>query len=189
MITKANTPRSNTRSATCANLPLMEPRSERLFYERQSFKQRRIRVLVAIPPLILTLLAIWQVGLGHPFGKQPMSNARIVGWTIFLWLVYLRLLTVRLVTEVRAGELLVSMRGLWRSRKIRSADIKSVEVVTVDAARDYGGYGIRSTRQGTAYLAGGNQGVRVELKRGLPVIVGSERAPELADAVNRVIHE
>jgi len=166
----------------------MEPRSERLFYERQSFRQWRIRLLLAIPPLILTLLAIWQVGLGHPFGKQPMSNGRMIGWAMFLWLVYLRLATVRLVTEVRAGELSVAMRGLWRSRKIPATDIKSVQVVSFDPARDYGGYGIRSTRQATAYLAGGNQGVRVELKRGLPVVVGSERARELADAVNRVIH-
>ena len=167
----------------------MEPPSDRLFYERQSFKQRRIRVLLAIPPLILTLLAIWQVGLGHPFGKQPMSNGRLIGWAIFLWLLYLRLATVRLVTEVRSGELSIAMRGLWRLRKIPAANIKSVQVVTFDPARDYGGYGIRSARQGTAYLAGGNQGVRVELKRGLPLIVGSEHARDLADAVNRVIHE
>jgi len=167
----------------------MRSRSDRLFYERQSFQQWRMRLLLAIPPVILTLLVIWQVGLGHSFGKQPMSNGRIVGWDIFLWLVYLRLVTVRLVTEVRAGQLSVSMRGLWRWRKIQGADIKSVQVITFDPARDFGGYGIRSTAQGTAYLAGGNQGVRLELKRGLPVIVGSQRAPKLADAINRVVQQ
>ena len=162
-------------------------RSDGLFYERQSFKQLRLRILVAIPPLILTLLAIWQVGLGHAFGKQPMSNGRIIGWAIFLWLIYLRLVTVRLVTEVRAAELSISMRGLWRSRKIPAADIKSAQVITFDAARDFGGSGIRPTRQGTAYLAGGNEGVRLELRRGSSVIVGSQRARELADAVHRLI--
>ena len=49
-------------------------------------------------------LLIWQVILGHPWGKQPMSNANVIGWTMFLWLIYFRLITVRLVTEVRDRE-------------------------------------------------------------------------------------
>ena len=63
----------------------------------------RLRILTAIPPVVMTLLAIWQVGLGHRWGKQPMSNAGVIGWAIFLWLVYLRLITVKLVTDLRHG--------------------------------------------------------------------------------------
>ena len=160
--------------------------SERLFYEAQTFRQRRLRLLLAIPPTIATLLMIWQVILGHHWGKRPMSNASLIGWTIFLWLVYLRLILVRLVTELRPNELLVSMRGLWRTRRVPLADIKSVEVVTFDPVRDYGGYGIRITRKGTAYIAGGHQGVRLELSKGTPIVIGSERSQDLADALRRV---
>lgn len=165
----------------------MNRKDDSLFYERQSFRLLRVRLLLLIPPVILTLLAIWQAGLGHTWGKQPMSNARLIGWSIFLWILYLRLATVRLVTEVTAGQLSVAMRGFWRSRHIPAADIKSVQVVVYDPARDYGGYGIRKTRQGTAYLAGGNEGVRVELKSGQPVIVGSQRPNELAEALGHLI--
>ena len=49
-------------------------------------------------------LLIWQVILGHPWGEHPMSNANVIGWTVFLWLIYFRLITVRLVTEVRKGD-------------------------------------------------------------------------------------
>src|SRR5260370_30223068 len=107
-------------------------KAERLFYEEQAFRQRRVRFLLAVPPSVLLLLVIWQVVLGHPWGNHPMSNASLIGWTIFLWLVYVRLARVRLVTELLPTELVVSMRGLWRSRRIPVNDIKSVEVITFD---------------------------------------------------------
>lgn len=165
----------------------MSRKPERLFYEEQTFRQRRTRLLLAVPPSILLLLVIWQVVLGHPWGKQPMSNASLIGWTIFLWLVYLRLILVRLVTELQPRDLLVSMRGLWRKRRIPLSNIKSVEVVKFEPVRDYGGYGIRTTRQGTAYIAGGNDGVRLQLAGGATVLIGSRQSKELADAINRSI--
>jgi hypothetical protein len=165
----------------------MSRKVEGLFYEEQTFRQRRIRILLAVPPSILLVLAIWQVVLGHPWGKHPMSNTSLIGWTIFLWLVYLRLVRIRLVTELRPSELLVSMRGLWRKRRIPLSDIKSLEVVKFDPVRDYGGYGIRITRHGTAYIAGGSDGVRLQLTGGATVLLGSQRSKELAGAIRRQI--
>jgi hypothetical protein len=156
-----------------------------LFRERQSFRQRRVRILLAIPPAAMLLLLVWQVILGHPWGTTPMSNAKIIGWTVFLWLVYLRLVTVGLVTQVGSGELTVGMRGLWRESHIPLNQIKSAKVVTFDAARDYGGYGIRTTRRGKAYIAGGNRGVRLELVKGGAALIGSARPEELLAAIHR----
>jgi hypothetical protein len=129
-------------------------------------------------------LLIWQVVLGHGWGKHPMSNADVVGWTVFLWLIYLRLINVRLVTEVRKGELIVRMRGLWRLRRVPLDRIQSVRTITHDIARDYGGYGIRSTREGKAYAARGGRGVRVTLVAGEKLVVGSQRPDELAAALS-----
>lgn len=128
----------------------------------------------------MLLLMIWQVVLGHPWGKAPMSNGNVIGWTIFLWLIYLRLITVRLVTEIRGGELIIAMRGLWRSRHVPLDRIQAVEMLDHDPVRDFGAYGIRSTRAGTAYLAGGGGGVRLTLSGGAKLVVGSHRADELA---------
>jgi len=128
---------------------------------------------------------IWQVVLGHPWGRHPMSNANVIGWTVFLWLVYVRLITVRLVTDVRDGELKVALRGFWRSRRVPLADIASVEAIAFDPVRDYGGYGIRSLRDGQAYVAGGGQGVRVRLSAGSSLVVGSQRAAELAAVLRK----
>ncbi|HME05462.1 MAG TPA: hypothetical protein VKG25_00370 [Bryobacteraceae bacterium] len=159
--------------------------SQPLFREVQRFPLRRAAIALAVPPCCMLILLVWQVLLGHPWGKEPMSNANVVGWTIFLWLIYLRLITVRLVTEVRNGELIVGMRGLWRSRRVRLSDIRSVEIVSFDPVHDYGGYGIRSNREGPAYIASGSRGVRVTLSAGEKLLVGSQRADELAKVVSR----
>jgi len=160
-------------------------RAQPFFQEVQSFRLKRPRILLAIPPVSMLLLLIWQVILGHPWGRQPLSNASVVGWTIFLWLVYLRLVTVRLVTEVRPGEVSVAMRGFWRERHIPLTEIKAAQAVTYDAARDWGGYGIRTTRRGQAYIAGGNRGVRLKLAKGGMILIGSERPEEMVLAINR----
>jgi hypothetical protein len=156
-----------------------------LFREVQSFRVTRLRILLAIPPASMLLLLVWQVILGHPWGKHPMSNASIIGWEIFLWVVYLRLVTVRLVTEVHPHEISVAMRGFWRERHILLSEIKAVEVIGYDAARDWGGYGIRTTRRGKAYIAGANRGVRLKLVKGGMIVIGSERPEELVSAINR----
>ncbi len=159
---------------------------EPLFREVQRFRLLRMPVLLALPPVSMLLLLIWQVVLGHPWGKQPISNGNVVGWTIFLWLIYFRLITVRLVTEVRSGEVTVAMRGFWRERRIPIGDIRTVEIVNYDAARDYGGYGIRTKKRATACIAGGNRGVRLELNEGRFVLIGSARAEELKAAIDRL---
>jgi len=128
-------------------------------------------------------LLIWQVVLGHRWGKHPMSNGDVIGWTVFLCLIYLRLITVRLVTEVRQRELVIGMRGLWRLRRIPLDRIRSVETITHDIARDYGGHGIRSNRGGKAYIAGSGGGVRATLAAGEKLVLGSMRPDELAAAL------
>ncbi len=112
-----------------------------------------------------------------------MSNGNVIGWTIFLWLIYLRLITVRLVTEVRGDGLMVGLRGLWRKRRVPLDRIQSVEIIDHDPVREFGAYGVRTTRAGTAYLAGGAGGVRITLAGGKKLVVGSRRPDELAQAL------
>jgi hypothetical protein len=150
-----------------------------LFYEKQRFSLRRIGPALATPPCIMLGVLIWQVVLGHPWGKHPMSNGNVIGWTIFLWAIFFRLVTVRLVTEIHAGDLVISLRGFWRSRRILLNEIRSAEAISYDPVRDYGGYGIRTGRFGKAYIAAGTRGVRIKLANGATVVVGSQRSDEL----------
>lgn len=153
------------------------------FEEVQPLRQPRLLITLAVPPAVMALAAIWQAGFGHPLGQHPISNGALIGWTVFLWLVYWRLVSVKLVTRVDGGEVSVKMRGIWRARRVPRDQIASAAVLSFDPMRDFGGRGIRSIRNGKAYIAQGNRGVRLQLTTGEAVVIGSARPEELKSAL------
>ena len=154
-----------------------------IFREEQTIRQPRIWGLTAILPTAFTLLLIWQVVLGHSIGEHPMSNGNVIGWTIFLWLVYLRLITTKMVTKVEPGKLVISTLGLWTLRKISLKEVGKTEVVSYRPVEDYGGYGVRLTKRGRAYIASGDRGVRITFAKGGKILIGSQRPEELERAI------
>ena len=144
-----------------------------------------MRSVLATAPVIFLVLIVWQVILHHPVQWIHLSNNQLIGWAIFIWLIYFRLVTVKLVTEVWPDQLSLSMRGLWRERRIPVAQIEAAETISVNAAKEFGGYGIRTRGPKTAYLASGDRAVSIQLARGRTVIVGSNRPDELARIIGQ----
>ena len=68
-------------------------------------------------------------------------------------------------------------------RRIPLEDLKSVEARTYSPIREYGGWGFRYGRSGKAYNVMGNRGVQLELKSGERVLLGSQKAEDLAAAI------
>ena len=69
-------------------------------------------------------------------------------------------------------------------RSIALSSIQRVEVVQYRPVLDYGGWGIRRGRDGEKVLnARGDRGVRLHLVDGSKILIGSQRAEELALAV------
>jgi hypothetical protein len=153
------------------------------FYESQKFPLRQIVVALLVPPSIMTLLLLWQVVLGHHWKGQSISNGDVIFWTIFLWLVYLRLITVRLITKITGEKLEVKLRGLFRSRRIPLADIRSIETIHFNPVRDYGGYGVRSIHGGKAWLADSTSGVILKLTDGEIFVIGTGKPAELVNCL------
>ena len=69
------------------------------------------------PSAAFLLLLIWQVILGHPTGLGHFATATSSAGHLSL-AGYLRLITMKLITEIHAGDLHLSMHGLWSIRKI-----------------------------------------------------------------------
>jgi hypothetical protein len=154
--------------------------AEPVFHEVQALRQRHARLVLAMPPAAMLFIAIRQLVFHRPWGNPPMSNGGVIFLAVLLVAVYLRLITVRLVTDIRSGELSVGLQGLWRKRRISLTGIRSAIEVQYDPAAEYGGYGIRSSPKGQAYIASGNRGVQVELNDGRKLLIGSQRPGELA---------
>jgi hypothetical protein len=154
------------------------------FHEAQRLRPPRFRWLVAFPPAMVTALAVAQLRLGHPIGTHALSNGGFVSLAIFLWLVYVWLSRVQLVTDVEASGVSLRLRGLSRHHRIPLEAIRSAAVVTFDADRDFGGFGIRTIAGGRAYVARATRGVRLELDGDGFVVIGSLRPEELVAAVS-----
>jgi hypothetical protein len=64
-------------------------------------------------------------------------------------------------------------------------EIVSAELVTFRPIRDFGGWGIRHGGGGWAYTVRGNRGVRLTLQYGSPLLIGSQNAEDLYQAIER----
>ena len=63
------------------------------------------------------------------------------------------------------------------------ADIRSVEARTYSPLKEYGGWGIRGWGQKKAYNVMGNEGVELKLSNSQQIMIGSQKAQELALAL------
>ncbi len=153
------------------------------FREEQRFRQLWLLAMMGVPALLIFYGAYRQLALGRPWGNNPMPD---VGLALFLagYLLFLFwFLGLKLVTEVRDQELYIKFVRLWRARRIPLDQIRQATALTYSPILDYGGWGIRWGRNGMAYNVSGDRGVLLELASGKKVLVGSQRAEDLARAI------
>lgn len=86
------------------------------------------------------------------------------------------------VTETELTVTFGALLPLYR-RRIALREIASAEAVTYSPLAEYGGWGIRGWGKNTALNARGNCGVRLTLRDGRRVLIGSQRPDELAAAL------
>ena len=77
----------------------------------------------------------------------------------------------------------IAFRYLWPTRRIRFEDIVGLQVRRYRPLLEYGGWGVRVGPAGWAYTTGGNEGVQLRLRTGIPVLIGSKTPRELEAAV------
>ena len=77
----------------------------------------------------------------------------------------------------------IAFRHLWPTRRIAFGDIVGLEVKRYRPLIDYGGWGVRLGPAGWAYTTGGDVGVKMRLRKGLPVLIGTRHPSELEAAI------
>ena len=97
----------------------------------------------------------------------------------------LLLLVARLETEVRPGEVFVRFFPFHLKRlRLAVGEIASVEARDYRPIAEFGGWGIRyGWRGGKAYNVRGNRGVQLVFVDGKKLLIGSQRADEMARAI------
>lgn len=153
---------------------------ELAYQEQQSFRYRWSYWLC----LILTLLFVYgcwqQLLLQQPFGSKPAPD-------LLLLLLSLLMLTLLAALHFSSLELQLNEHGLavrflpllntWRRHHWQ--EINSVKVISYSPIAEFGGWGIRGNKNYRCYSISGNQGLKVQLKTGRVLLIGTQQAAEL----------
>lgn len=158
------------------------------FTEVQRFRQWWVWLLVLFVAGIAWYGAIQQIVLKQPFGNNPAPDAvMIMIWAIFGVFLPVLFYSLKLVTEVRYDGLYIRFFPLqFHSHKISYEEIKTYEIRTYSALKEYGGYGIRYGKNGKAYNISGNRGVQFEFLDGKRLLIGTQRPEELIQTLDTV---
>jgi hypothetical protein len=154
-----------------------------LFEEEQSFSQFWFWLTLGASLLIMVLAFGPRYLAGEPVPVEALvASAAIIG--VMMLLVAVLLLGMKMRVTVDDRQLQVRFSP-FVDRAICLDDIRSWEARTYQPIVEYGGWGIRCGMfgKGQAYNARGNRGVQLELADGARLLLGSQRAEELADAI------
>lgn len=159
-----------------------------LFHEEQYFDWRVYTLLGAIE-LAAGLVLLWWTYRAEPAALMArawnLEFALGVGAGLGLPFFLLTFFVLHMTTEATPDVLTVwyGWVPIYR-RSVTIADIRSCEVVEYRPIADHGGWGVRACRDGERVLtARGDRGVRIVFADGGKLLVGSQRAEELAEVL------
>lgn len=162
-----------------------------IFEETQRFRQPWLWILMAF----VAAVSIGPMGAGvyhqlvlhRTFGDHPLSDPALLISTVATFLVVgsivWLLLAAYLRVEVRTEGLVIRFFPFIAGRMIAYSEICNCASRTYNPILEYGGWGIRFGRNGKALNVSGNRGVQLELRSGEKLLLGSQRADELAAAI------
>lgn len=153
------------------------------FHEVQRFRQGWVWLVVIGSTVLTWAIAFWQLFLLSPADQTSAENIVVVvtvlvvgiGIPVLFW-------QMRLITKVTDSAVTLQFVPL-QTRKIALTEITHVEARTYAAIREYGGWGLRGFRRRKAFTISGDQGVELTLASGQLLLIGSQRANELAAAL------
>ena len=172
----------------------MEGSNGYFFEETQRFDQKWLLVLM-LPLIGFSLWFVIASGYvqfvqGRPFGDKPLSDGGLIlADLLFLFcgiMVPVGVWCIKLVVRVNGTNLIILFSPLT-SRTIPLAEIATVEARDYRPVGEFGGWGLKySIRQRrTAYNVKGSRGVFIDLASGKKILIGSQRADDLAAAIKR----
>ena len=147
--------------------------------ESQKFTQKLIWGLLAFVVLMDLFAKYKTYFLKESFGNVSPTDSLVAGYDLIIVGVVLLFIVARLVTEVDENEIRIKFFPIifWWKR-YPWTDIESVTVVEYDSLDEFWGWGIRYNFETWAYNVKGNHGIRIKLKDGEQVLIGTQKPEE-----------
>jgi len=157
------------------------------FSETQKFDQWWLRLILLLVNALIAFGTYRQLVLHIPFGDHPMSNTLLIGSLLLMLLVTGLILSSRLETQIKEDG--VSVRFYPFQLQFRSYKWNQMAghaVVVYKPLRDYGGWGFRMSRAGTALSTSGNQGLQLVFHDGRRLLIGTRDADAMKAVLNDI---
>jgi len=162
------------------------------FSEVQRFRQRWLWILLGASTLAVLAVfghgLIEQLAFGRPWGNRPVADGTLILISILALLFMAGMLSLfailQLITVVDGSGIHLRFRP-FRMRLIAFGEIAECASRRYRPLAEYGGWGLKYGRRGWAWNISGDQGVQLVLKSGQRLLIGSQRADELAAAVRQ----
>jgi hypothetical protein len=152
--------------------------------EVQRFRQKLLWGLIFLMILCSTLVLLLPMTSACPRSLELYTFGNVGIAVLCGILIPLLLGSARLETSLEADGVRVRFFPL-SNRLIKYADIERCFARDYRPIMEYGGWGIRwSVQNGRAYNVSGTKGVQLILKDGKKVLIGSQRAEEVAARIN-----
>jgi hypothetical protein len=158
------------------------------FRETQYLRAWWYIILIASITVLPWWGAVTQLVMGEPWGNNPASDEFMIIFLVIFGVFFpLFLFYIHLVVEVSDAVYIRFRPFMIRPRIIRAQDIVTHRAEEYDPLGEYGGWGIKGFSSNRAYNVSGRKGVRIVLKDGRMVMIGSQRAEELSTAISHLV--
>lgn len=115
--------------------------------------------------------------------EPPLKQALWSIWAIMALLDGF-LASIAMRTQILPEGIVVCCLPLrFLKRRIAWDEIERIYARTYRPLHEYGGWGIRRGKSGTAYNMRGNQGIQIELRNGRKILIGTQQPEAFLDAV------
>jgi len=153
------------------------------FQEQQQFRQKWTYLIYIFLIGLLGLFVyagVQQIVFGKSFGNKPAPGFILIIATLVILTMLLLFYFIKLETRVNKDGIFYKWIPFSRQyKKISWENIRGIEII------NYGfvGYGWRLTPGGTVHNIAGNKGLKLTLKTGRKIILGTQKVEELSDTL------
>lgn len=168
-----------------------------LFSEEQRFTQWWLWLIVIVSLLAVLTPFVYgiysQEVLDKPFGDNPMSTEGLIVTGLFSSLFTAFIFFVMMRSKLKTK---ITNEGIWvvfpplvnKWKKFVPDEIERYEIRIYRAAREFGGYGFRTSRKyGKAYTISGNTGLQLYFKNSKKLLIGTQKKQALEYAMGKLM--
>ena len=159
-----------------------------LFHERQYFRQAAVWIMLAAIDLVVVASLVYMLTMERDAGDQAA-----------LWAIYGSLLLSLLMTWMflrTCLEVKVTTSGIHyrftlfqrEPRLLEPAMVQEWAIRDIRPVMEFGGFGIRKSKNVTAYLVSGKKAIVFDLKDGKKLVIGTQKPDSMESALRQLIH-